>query len=82
MTKLEHHEIDSVPGRILGMQRLEALFNQIGYLICQSTGTRIYDFDKIVAFYIPLNSSTDQIMIVHSDHATDFLKTCLLNLSW
>lgn len=80
MTKLEHLDIETLPDRILGMQRLEALFNQKGYLICQSSGERIYDFDVIVAIFIPLSPSTDQVMAVHSDHATAFIQSLLLTL--
>ena len=54
MSKLEHLDIETLPDRILGMQRLEALFKQTGYLICQSTGKRIYDFDEIVVIFLTL----------------------------
>jgi len=80
MTKLEHLDIETLPDRILGMQKLEALFNQKGYLICQSSGERIYDFDEIVAIFLPLNPEHDQVMAVHSDHATAFIRSCLLTL--
>jgi len=80
MTTLEHIEFELLPDRILGMKRLEALFNQNGYLICQSSGEKIYDFDEIVAIFMPLSSSIDQVMAVHSDHAKTFLQRCLLNL--
>ena len=80
MTKLEHLDIETLPARILGMQKLEKLFNQRGYLICQSSGERIYDFDVIVAIFIPLSPSTDQVMAVHSDRATAFIQSLLLTL--
>ena len=80
MTKLEHFDIETLPDRILGMQRLEALFNQKGFLICQSSGERIYDFDVIVAIFIPLSPERDQVMAVHSDHATAFIQNLLLTL--
>lgn len=72
--------VETQPDRILGMQRLEALFNQNGYLICQSTGKRIYDFDEIVAIFIPLSPERDQVMAVHSDHATAFIQRSLSTL--
>jgi len=78
---MEQPDIEMLPNRIRGMQRLEALFNQTGYLICQSTGKRIYDFDEIVAIFIPLSNERDQVMAVHSDHATAFIKSCLLTLT-
>ena len=80
MTKLEHFDIETLPDRILGMQRLEALFNQKGYLICQASGERIYNFDEVVTIFIPLSPEHDQVMAVHSDHATVFLQGCLLTL--
>lgn len=78
MTKLEHFDIETLPDRILGMQRLEALFNQKGYLICQSSGERIYNFDEVVTIFIPLSPLTDQVMAVHTDCATAFLQSLLL----
>jgi hypothetical protein len=80
MTKLEHLDIETLPARILGMQKLEKLFNQRGYLICQSSGERIYDFDEIVAIFIPLSQERDQVMAVHSDRVTAFIQSCLLTL--
>ena len=80
MSKLEHLVIETLPDRIQGMQRLEALFNQKGYLICQSTGKRIYDFDKVVAIFIPLSPVSDQVMAVHCEHAKAFVKSCLSSL--
>ena len=74
---MEQHDMETIPDRILGMQRLEAVFNQNGYLICQSTGERIYDFDQIVAIFIPLSPLNDQVMTVHSDHASEFLHRCV-----
>ena len=76
MSKLEHLKIETLPNRILGMQKLEAFFNQNGYLVCQCTGERIYDFDVIVAIFIPLSPERDQVMVVHSDHANEFLQRC------
>jgi prephenate dehydrogenase len=75
MTKLEHLDIETLPARILGMQKLEKLFNQRGYLICQSSGERIYDFDEIVAIFIPLSQERDQVMAVHSDRVTAFIQS-------
>jgi len=77
---LEHPDIEIIPERILGMQKLEALFNHNGYLICQSSGERIYDFKKIVAIFIPLSPEHDQVMAVHNDHATAFMQSCLLTM--
>lgn len=74
---MEQSDIKSLPDRILGMQRLEALFTQNGYLICQSTGKMIYNFDEIVAIHIPLSPLNDQVMTVHSDYANEFLQRCL-----
>lgn len=81
MNNLEHQDIEPLPDRIIGMQNLEALFIQNGYLICQSSGERIYDFDEVVAIFIPLSPERDQVMIVHSDHATAFMQSCLLTLN-
>ena len=72
---MKDHHGETLPDRILGLQRLEDLFNLKGYLICQSTGERIYDFDKLVAIFIPVNSKTDLILTVHSDHAKELLQT-------
>ena len=80
MNSLEHLDYEIIPDRILGMQKLEALFNQNGYIICQSTGERIYDFQEIVAIFIPLSTSIDQVMAVHSDHALVFAQRCLATL--
>ncbi|EGW38007.1 hypothetical protein DOT_3950, partial [Desulfosporosinus sp. OT] len=51
---MEDFDIQTLPDRILGMQKLEALFNQKGYLICQSSGKRIYNFDEVATIFIPL----------------------------
>jgi len=80
MTKLKYHETAPIPDRIKGMQKLEALFNQNGYIICQSSGERIYDFDKVVTIFIPLSPLTDQVMAVHSEYATAFMQNCLMTL--
>lgn len=72
---------ETLPDRILGLQRIEALFNQNGYLICQYTGKRIYDFNELVAIFIPLSTDRDHVMAVHRDHATTFLQICLLALT-
>ena len=77
MTKLENLDFETLPKRILGMQRLEALFNQKGYLICQSSGEKIYDFDEVVTIFIPLSPSIDQVMTVHSDRAKAFVQSLL-----
>ncbi|MGI6119146.1 MAG: hypothetical protein ACOYIB_00970 [Desulfosporosinus sp.] len=69
-----------LPNRIRGVQRLEALFNQKGYLICQATGKKIVNFDEVVTIFIPLSPSTDQVMAVHSDHAKAFIQSCLMTL--
>ena len=81
MILMEQLKGETLPDRILGLQRIEALFNQNGYLICQCTGERIYDFDEIVAVFIPLSSERDHVMAVHRDHATAFMQSCLLALS-
>lgn len=80
MTKLEQLDIETLPDRILGMQKLEALFNQNGYLICQSSGERIYNFDEVVTIFIPLSPSTDQVVAVHSDRAKAFIQNLLSKL--
>lgn len=77
---MEHLDTEKIPERILGMQKLEALFKQNGYIICQSSGEKIYDFDKVVTIFIPLSPSTDQVMAVHNEHATAFIQNCLLTL--
>ena len=74
---MEHLGFETLPDRILGMQRLEALFNQKGYLICQHTGERIYDLEEIVAIFIPLSPASDQVMAVQSEHAREFIQSCL-----
>ncbi len=71
---------ETMPKRIQGMLRLEEIFNQNGYLVCQSTGKRIYDFEEVVAVFIPLNSTSDQIMAVHRDHAKLFLQSNVSSL--
>lgn len=81
MILMEQLKGETLPDRILGLQRIEALFNQNGYLICQCTGKRIYDFDEIVAVFIPLSSERDHVMAVHRDHATTFIQSCLLALN-
>lgn len=81
MNSLEELECAKLQDRILGMQRLEAIFNQNGYVICQSTGERIYNLEEIVAVFIPLSTSTDQVMAVHCDYAPSFVHKCLLTIS-
>ena len=71
----------SLASRIVGMQKLEALFRQKGYLICQASGVKIYDFDKVVAVFIPVDSTTDQIFAVHSDQAALFMQGCVSKYS-
>ncbi|MDR3599136.1 MAG: hypothetical protein P4L49_01405 [Desulfosporosinus sp.] len=68
------------PNRILGMQKLEAFFNKTGYLTCQFSGKRIYNFDEVAAIFIPLSPLTDQVMAVHSDYAKVFMQSLLLSL--
>ena len=80
MTKLEHFDIETIPDRILGMQKLEALFNQQGYLICQSSGERVYNFEEVVTIFIPLSPERDQVMAVQRECARDFVKSCFLAL--
>ena len=80
MRELEQLDVEILPNRILGMKRLEALFNQNGYLICQSSGKKIYDFDEVVAIFIPLSPVSDQVMAVHSDRAMAFIQSCLSTL--
>ncbi|HBW36584.1 hypothetical protein [Desulfosporosinus sp. BICA1-9] len=77
---MEHYNCETLPDRILGMQRLEDLFNQNGYIVCQSSGEKIYNFEMIVAIFIPLGAERDQVMAVHRDHATAFIQSCLLTL--
>ena len=79
---MEQPDIETLPDRIRGMQGLEALFNQKGYLICQSTGKRIYDFDEIVAIFIPLSPERDQVIAVHSDHASVFMQSSLSTIHY
>jgi len=74
---LEDLDIETLPDRILGMQKLERLFNQMGYLICQSSGERMYDFDQVATVFIPLSPARDQVMAVHSDRANEFLQRCI-----
>ncbi|AFM41907.1 hypothetical protein Desaci_2998 [Desulfosporosinus acidiphilus SJ4] len=71
---MEECHCEIIPERILGLQRLEDLFNLKGYLICQSTGDKIYDFDQVVAVFIPISPTMEQVMAVHTDHARDFLQ--------
>ena len=80
MTTLEHLDFEIQPARIVGMQRLETLFNQNGYLICQSSGEMIYNFDEVVAIFLPLSRQHDQVMVVHRNYATDFMQRCLLSI--
>jgi len=77
---LKHNDIETLPNRIVGMLRLEALFNQKGYLICQSSGEKIYNFDELVAIFLPLSPSTDNVVAVHSNHAQEFVHKCRLSL--
>jgi len=77
---MEYPKIETLPGRILGMQRLETLFKQKGYLICQSTGARIYNFDEVATIFIPLSPSSDQVMVVHSDCAKAFIQSLFPNI--
>lgn len=74
MSALEQLNLETLPDRILGMQRLEALFKQQGYLICQSSGKIIYNFDEVATIFIPLSPSVDQVMAVHSEHAKSFIR--------
>lgn len=71
---------ERLPDRIVGLQRLEAFFNQKGYLICQSSGEKVYDFDEIVAIFLPLSPSTDHLVAVRSSYAVQYLQKCLLSL--
>ncbi|HZK56302.1 MAG TPA: hypothetical protein VFC84_19270 [Desulfosporosinus sp.] len=80
MSELEHLDIITLPYRILGMQKLEELFNKKGYLICQASGEKIYDFNRITAIFMPLSQERDQVMAVHNDYATEFIQSCLLTL--
>lgn len=74
---MENSETMTIPNRIIGMQNLEALFSQKGYLICQSSGEKIYNFEDIVAVFLPLNPIMDQVVAVHNKHAPDFLQKCV-----
>jgi hypothetical protein len=71
-----------LPDRILGLQRLEDLFNIKGYLICQSSGVKIFDFDKVAAVFIPINSTMEHIVAVHTDYASEFLRSNLKYLNF
>jgi len=75
-----HRNIETLPDRILGMQRIEALFKQNGYIVCQCTGEKIYELDEIVTIFMPISPDLDQVMAVHSDHATAFIQSCLSTL--
>lgn len=77
LNQIDHQ---TLPNRILGMQTLEDLFNQRGYLICQASGERIYDFNRITVIFVPLSQEQDQVMAVHSDFAIEFMQSCLLTL--
>ena len=55
---------ETLPDRILGMQRIENLFKRNGYLICQSTGKKIYNFNEVVVIFLPLSLTSDQVMAV------------------
>ncbi|WP_088189047.1 hypothetical protein [Desulfosporosinus sp. FKA] len=74
---MEDHDLEIVPERILGIQRLEDLFNHKGYLICQATGNIIYNFEQVAAVFIPLSATKDQVMVVHQDYAVEFLQSHL-----
>lgn len=74
---MEDHDPELIPERILGAQRLEDLFNHKGYLICQATGNKIYDFEQVTAVFIPLSTTKDQVMVVQRDYAVEFLQSCL-----
>ncbi|MCO1600322.1 hypothetical protein [Desulfosporosinus nitroreducens] len=80
MGTLRHNDIETLPNRIVGMQRLETLFNQKGYLICQSSGERIYDFNEVVAVFLPLNPSTDNVIAVSSICALEFVQKCISSI--
>ena len=77
---MENSETMTIPKRIIGMQNLEALFSRNGYLICQSSGEKIYDFEEIVAVFLPLNPTMDQVVAVHNKHAPDFVQKCVLTI--
>lgn len=77
---MENFEISKIPNRIIGMKNLEEIFHQNGYLVCQSSGEKIYNFDEIVAVFLPLNSATDQVVAVHNKFAPDFVRKCLLSI--
>ncbi|MDQ7094958.1 hypothetical protein REC12_15280 [Desulfosporosinus sp. PR] len=71
---------ETLPRRIQGMLRLEGLFNQKGYLVCQSSGKKIYNFEEVVAVFIPLSSTNDQVMAVHCDCAQSFIQSSIASL--
>ncbi|TGE32426.1 hypothetical protein [Desulfosporosinus sp. Sb-LF] len=73
-------DLGTLPDRILGMHRLETIFNQNGYLICQSSGERLYNFEDIVAIFIPLSPGSDQVVAVHSEYAKAFIQGLISNL--
>lgn len=81
MINLNHFSNETLPDRIIGMQKLEVLFKRKGYLICQSSGKRIEDFAKVVAVFMPLSHSTNQVMVVHCNHAKGFIQDLISELS-
>ncbi|MCB8816394.1 hypothetical protein [Desulfosporosinus shakirovi] len=77
---MRYNDIETLPNRIVGMQRLETLFNQKGYLICQSSGERIYNFNEVVAIFLPLSPLTDNVIAVSSIFAPDFVQKCISSI--
>ncbi|AET68796.1 hypothetical protein Desor_3296 [Desulfosporosinus orientis DSM 765] len=77
---MKNYEINTIPKRIIGMQNLEEIFNQNGYLVCQSSGEKIYNFDDIVAVFLPINPATDQVVAVHNKYAPEFIRKCVLSM--
>ena len=74
---LADQDFESIPERIKGFQRLEEFYEFHGYLICQSCGKKIYDLEKVVAVYIPLSSTLEQVVPVHTDYAAEFMQNSL-----
>ncbi|AFQ44476.1 hypothetical protein [Desulfosporosinus meridiei] len=77
---MSHNYLGALPDRIVGIQRLEALLKENGYLICQFSGEKIYDLTEVVAIFLPLGSTSDQIVAVRSNYAPEFVQKCLSSL--
>jgi hypothetical protein len=72
---------ETLPSRILAMQKLEKLLERQGYIICQRSGEKIYNVHDIVTIFLPCSQSVDLVMAVHKDYAQVFLRSCLTLLN-